>query len=81
MRAYTDIKAIERDLVADLATLAKHLPATPETEDALCAVETFCAVSLRVMTKTNPSKIKDAARAEEIKARMDGRPVVGRSEA
>ena len=45
-------------------------------DTALCTVETFCAVALRVMAKINPSKVRDCARTVEIKARMDGTPVV-----
>jgi hypothetical protein len=44
--------------------------------DAWAEVETFVAIALRVMARTNPSRIRDAAMVEEIKARMDGRGVV-----
>lgn len=81
IRAYTDMREIERDITSDLQILAEHVMATPESMDAMCAIETFVAVALRVMTKTNPSKIRDASRTEEIKARIDGRPVVARSAA
>lgn len=39
-------------------------------------IETFCAIAIRVLRKTNPSKIRDAAMAEEISARLDGRGVI-----
>lgn len=48
---------------------------TPE-DYAMGAIETFCAVALRVLKKSNPSKVRDAAMTVEIKARMDGTPVV-----
>jgi hypothetical protein len=47
-----------------------------ELDTAFCYVETFCDVAIRVMKKTNPSKIRDEARTVEIKARIDGVPVV-----
>lgn len=47
-----------------------------DAESALAWLETFAAISMRIMGKTNPSKIRDAARAEEIKARMNGRQVL-----
>lgn len=49
---------------------------TQQEEEALAWLETFAAISLRIMQTTNPSKIRDAARAEEIKARIQGRPVL-----
>ena len=80
-RAYSDMGSIERDITSDLKILTENIMPTIESMDAMCAIETFIAVALRVMTKTNPSKIKDAARTEEIKARIDGRPIVCRSAA
>lgn len=41
-------------------------------ERAIVDMENFAGVSLKVMEKTNPSKIRDAAMVFEIKARMDG---------
>lgn len=41
-------------------------------EQAIIEMENFADVSLRVMRRTNPSKIRDAAMVFEIKARMDG---------
>lgn len=51
-------------------------PMTAEQEAALAHLETFAAISIRVMRGTNPSKLRDAARAEEIKARIEGREVL-----
>lgn len=78
MRAFTDMDETARELAAHLATLREALaPADgSDIDTALCSVETFCAVALRVMRKTNPSKIRSEARTVEIKARMDGTPVV-----
>lgn len=65
---------ITADLVAALQDIRQYIP--PEGDDSLAHIETFCAVALRVLRKTNPSKIRDAAMAEEIKARIDGREVI-----
>lgn len=75
----TDVSGIEADLVAALRTIREALaPADGTPEDgALVHVETFCAVALRVMSTTTPTRIRDAARVEEIKARMDGRECIG----
>ena len=51
---------------------------TPE-DDAIYSLASFVDVALRVMRKTNPSKVRDCARTVEIKARMDGLPVIVRS--
>ena len=74
MRAKSDVGEITADLVAALRDIRKHTP--PEVEDSLAHIETFCAIALRVLRKTNPSKLRDAAMAEEIKARIDGREVI-----
>ncbi len=77
-RARTDIAEIERDLTAALRVVRDALqPVDGAPEDtALCEVETFCAVAVRLMAKSNPSKVRDIARVVEIKARLDGIPVV-----
>lgn len=73
------------DMDENAAILAQHLkiirealkPVDDSAEDyALCAVETFCAIALRVLAKTNPSRIRSEAMTFEIKARMDGTPIV-----
>ncbi len=74
MRAKSDVGEITADLVAALRDIRQYIP--PEGEDSLAHVETFCAIALRVLRKTNPSKLRDAAMAEEIKARIDGREVI-----
>jgi hypothetical protein len=70
-RARTDIGEIARDLVASVEHFRPHCVALDA--DRWATIETFIAVALRVMAKTNPSKIRDAATIEEIKARIDGR--------
>ena len=74
MRAKSDVKQITTDLVAAIADIRRHIPA--ESEESLAHVETFCAIALRVMAKTNPSKLRDAAMTEEILARVQGREVL-----
>ena len=76
--AYTDLDEVDRELAAHLKLLRDTLKPEDDTDldTALCSVETFCDVALRVMAKTNPSKVRDCARTVEIKARMDGTPVV-----
>ena len=67
-RARTDVSKINEDLKRDLATLRNHIAATgnDKVRAALVELETFAAVAIRVMAKTNPSKIHDEARAVEI---------------
>jgi hypothetical protein len=74
MRAKSDVGEITADLVAAIQDIRQYIP--PEGEDSLAQIETFCAIALRVFAKTNPSKLRDAAMAEEIKARIDGREVM-----
>lgn len=73
-RARTNIGSIRGDLIASIEWFRPHCVALDESKWA--DIETFIAVALRVMAKTNPSRIRDAAMLEEIKARMDGRGVI-----
>lgn len=74
MRAYTNMDETARDLAQRLELIRNTLNLEDGTEldEAVASVETFCAVALRVMRKTNPSKVRSEARTVEIKARMDG---------
>lgn len=73
-RAKTDVTEIRRDIVASLGVIRPLLDLEQEDiKHAWAEVETFCAVSLAVLAKTNPSKIRSEAMTVEIKARMDGR--------
>lgn len=77
MRARTIVSEIEADVIRSLNVIRGHLhPDLDGVEEALAEVETFIAVALRVMRNSNPSKVRDAAMVEEIKARMDGRQVL-----
>jgi hypothetical protein len=74
----TDMDSVDRDIAAALTTMRErlYLPDGSPQEIALCEIETFCAIAIRVMRKTNPSKLRSEARTFEIKARLDGIPVV-----
>lgn len=77
LRARTITSMINEDLVQALATVRALIDLTdPENEAAWAQIETFCSIALRVFAKTNPSKLRDAAMAEEIKARIEGREVL-----
>lgn len=73
-----DTAAIEADLAAALKVLRSKLyfPDGSDQDIAMCEVETFCAVAVKVMRRTNPSILRDCARTVEIKARLDGIPVL-----
>jgi hypothetical protein len=77
-RNRSDIGETEADIDAALKLLRSklYLPDGSDQELALCTIETFCDVAIRVMKKTNPSKLRDCARTVEIKARLDGVPVL-----
>lgn len=68
----SSIQQIKEDIMRDLLAVRRMAGDT----DAMAGVESFCAVALRIMSKTNPSKIRDAAMTVEIQARMDGVPVL-----
>lgn len=70
----SNVDEIDADLTLALQTIREALnpvDGTPE-DNALCAVETFAAVALRVFRKTNPSKLRSEARTVEIGARLSG---------
>lgn len=77
-RAYTDVDAMDHDITEAI----KFIRASMSPEDGtvadvhLASIETFAVIALRVFRKTNPSKIRSEARTVEIKARMDGIPVM-----
>ena len=77
-RAATDIRQVESDITDCLRVIRECMnPVDDTSEDyAICAVECFVDIALRVMKVTNPSKIRSVAMTVEIKARMDGKPVV-----
>jgi hypothetical protein len=68
-RARTDTSEIATDIVA--AVIQLRPVASQADESAWAEVETFIAIALKVFAKTNPSKLRDAARTVEIHARMN----------
>ena len=72
----TDMTEVAAELTEHMNTLRTMVGDDAAGDYALCAVETFCAVAMRVLRKTNPSKVRDETRTVEIKARIDGIPVV-----
>jgi hypothetical protein len=68
-RARTDTSEIAADIVAAVNRL--RLVASQADESAWAEIETFIAIALKVFAKTNPSKLRDAARTVEIHARIN----------
>ena len=77
-RAYSDIRQVDADITDCLRVIRECMNPVDDTREdyALCALECFVDIALRIMRKTNPSKIRSVAMTVEIKARMDGKPVV-----
>lgn len=77
-RSAAQVAVMESQLVGAFKVIRAGLVApdgTPE-DIALATLETFTILALRVMKKTNPSKIVSEFRTVEIKARLDGIPVL-----
>ena len=47
----------------------------PIFDEHMTSIETFVAIALEVFAVTNPSKLRDAMRVVEIRARIDGKKV------
>lgn len=77
-RLNSDVDALDRDVMAAIKFLRDELaPADGSPADIhIASLETFAVIALRVFRKTNPSKLRSEARTVEIKARMDGVPVM-----
>ncbi len=71
-RARSTVDAIRADIIDAMLKFRPHC--IDIDEQAWAQVETYVAITLRILAKTNPSKIVDAARTEEISARLAGRP-------
>ena len=67
-------EAIKEALIVDLLTMRSHVLTLGDAhiEDACAGIETFCAIALRVMAKTNASKLRSEMMTVEIAARMAG---------
>lgn len=80
-RARAELEGIVADLMTSIGWIRDEIGigdrvVDPRTEEHMAHIETFCAIAIRVLRKTNPSKIRDAAMAEEISARLQGREVI-----
>ena len=80
-RAKADLEEVVADLMASIGWIRDEIgigsqKVDSRTEEHMAHIETFCAIAIRVLRKTNPSKIRSEARTVEIKARMDGTPVL-----
>lgn len=63
------------DIIKALALVRSTLPSDMAAIEAWAQVETFCAISLRVMAKTNMSKLRSETSTVELSARLAGRVV------
>ena len=77
-RARSDMRQVDADITDCLRVIRECMKPVDDTREdyALCALECFVDVALRVMAKTNPSKIRSVAMTVEIKARLEGKPIV-----
>ena len=77
-RARSDMRQVDADITDCLRVIRDCMKPVDDTREdyALCAVECFVDVALRVMKVTNHSKIRSIAMTVEIKARLEGKPVV-----
>lgn len=77
-RAAAQVAVMEGQLIDAFKVIRAGLAAPDDSREdiALATLETFVILALRVMKKTNPSKIVSEFRTVEIKARMDGIPVL-----
>lgn len=65
------------DALASLNVIAQRLdPLDREGQRARVSLETFIAISIRLIGKTNISRVREEMRTVEISARMGGRPVI-----
>lgn len=67
------INAMKEQVMIDLSIMRAVIP--PSAEEALVSLETFVVIALRVFSKTNASKIKEAMQFVETQARMAGKEV------
>ena len=77
-RASEHVAVMEAELIRAFKVIRAGLDAADDTPEdiALATLETFTILALRVMKKTNPSRIVSEFRTVEIKARLDGIPVL-----
>lgn len=59
---------IAAGVMHDMAEIRAQLPSGVADSDAWRGIETFAAMSLRIIAKTNPSKVRSEAIALSIQA-------------
>lgn len=74
MRNYSNVAELAEFVTGNLAVLHAAISGNAEAEVAYAQIEWYVAVSLRVIGKSNPSKVRDAARTEWIKGLIEGKP-------
>jgi len=67
-----DMSTVEHGLAKALRAIRRAAITNRKLDEHMCAVETFCAISLTLMKRSTPEDVRDAARTVEIKARLDG---------
>jgi len=66
----TNVLEMAEDITQALATVRDALPESERSGDAMATLETFTAVALRLIAKSNPSKVRDIARLVEIQTHI-----------
>lgn len=61
----TDLSGIAEEVMDSLQALGAAVPEDCRTH--LATLETFCSMSLEVLSKTNPSKLRAAAQNAELR--------------
>jgi hypothetical protein len=72
------IEQMKEQVLTDLAFVRSCVDAEAgedSADEAMASLETFVAVALRLIAKSNASKVADIMRTVEIAARMDGKVV------
>jgi hypothetical protein len=68
-----EVSTIGADLVENLDTIRAHLADTPMTQahaDAWGHIEAFAMIAMRIIARTNPSKVREAAVFVELQQRI-----------
>lgn len=82
-RARTDVKQINADLMEQLQKIRALVFAHggDVEQDAWAGIETFCAIGVRLIARSNPSKVRDIAMTVEISVLFPKPPdTIGKSE-
>lgn len=66
MSAKTKVDEITERVMHDLAEVREQLPPETAYGEAWAGIEMFVNLGLRIISKTNPSKVRDAAMALQL---------------